>query len=360
MTAPLLVTDDDALLDDLLRLAAAAGVVLDVASDVSAAQRAWSGAGLVLVGCDLAGPVAAASPPRRTGVQLLVRGRAPDELFRTALALGAENVAELPASESWLVETLTDAADGGASAGSLVAVVGGSGGAGASVFAGALALTLGRRGSALLVDADPWGAGADRLLGMEGVEGVRWDAIASTTGRLSARSLRQALPSRDGVAVLTWTATTLRRRAPVDRPLPLFAVREVLSAGTRGNDAVVVDLPRRPDPVVDEVLARADHVVLVCGVTVAAATAASRIAPRLAVLSAAKHLVVRGSGGVEPGEVARLLSVPLAAAMPDQRGVDESVDLGAGPLRSRRGALARAASLVADRVGPGLAQRMSA
>ena len=36
--------------------------------------------------------------------------------------------------------------------------------------------------------------------------------------------------------------------------------------------------------------------------------------------------------------------------MPDQRGLDEAIDLGAGPVRSRRGALARAARQVAERV----------
>jgi hypothetical protein len=35
--------------------------------------------------------------------------------------------------------------------------------------------------------------------------------------------------------------------------------------------------------------------------------------------------------------------MPLLATMSDQRGLDESINLGAGPARSRRGALARAA-----------------
>jgi hypothetical protein len=155
--------------------------------------------------------------------------------------------------------------------------------------------------------------------------------------------LRDALPHRGGVSVLTWAG---------DRPagLQAFAVREVLSAGRRGHDAVVLDLPRHPDRVVDEVLSRCDHLVLVCGVTVPAVTSASRVAARLAGVSTDTHLVVRGSGGVDPSEIARVLHLPLAAAMPDQRGLDEAVDLGAGPIRSRRGALARSARLVAGRV----------
>src|SRR5690242_6309727 len=50
MTAPLFVTADESLLDELLRLAAAAGTTPDVAHDVPAALRACPRAPLVLVG----------------------------------------------------------------------------------------------------------------------------------------------------------------------------------------------------------------------------------------------------------------------------------------------------------------------
>ena len=340
---PLLVTGDEPLLDDLLRLSAAAGVVLDVAHDIAAAQRGWSAAALVLVGADQAAALARTEPPRRPQVHVVARGPVPDGLFRSALALGAEDVAELPLSETWLVEVLTDAGDGAATRGVAIGVVGGSGGAGATVFASALALTLGADRATLLVDADPLGAGIDRVLGMESLDGIRWDALHSTTGRLSARSLREALPHRRGVSVLTWAA---------DRPagLQAFAMREVLSAGQRGHGALVVDLPRHPDPVIEEVLARLDHLVVVTGVTVPAVTATSRVTARMAGLSAASHLVVRGSGGVDAAAIGRLLGMPVAAVMADQRGLDEAIDLGAGPVRSRRGALARAARQVAGRV----------
>lgn len=346
--APLFVTDDDVLLDDLLRLAAAAGATPRIARDLGEAQRGWATASLVLVGADLARPLAGCAPPRRAGVHVMARDRVPDDLFRWALEIGAEHVAELPMSDTWLVEVLTDAADGGVRPGVTIGVLGGSGGAGATVFAAALALTLGRSRATLLLDADPLGAGIDRVLGMEDLPGARWDAISSTTGRLSGRHLRDSLPRRDGVSVLTWTG---------ERVVGLqdFVVREVLSAGQRGHEAVVVDLPRHPGQTVEEVLARCDHLVLVAGSTVPAVTAASRVARRLSGLAARQHLVLRGSGGVAPEQVARLLAMPLVAVMADQRGLDEAIDLGVGPVRSRRGALARAALAVAGRVGDPMA-----
>jgi secretion/DNA translocation related CpaE-like protein len=332
--APLVVTDDDLLLGELVRLAAAAGVSPDVARACAPALRSWTTAPLVLVGADRAADLARSRPPRRARVHVVGRGALPDELFRDALAIGAESVAALPASESWLVETLTDVGDGAGPAGVTVGVVGGAGGVGATVFAAALAQVCAARGSTLVVDADPLGAGIDRVLGLEDADGVRWDALMQATGRLSARSLREALPRRDRLSVLTW---------PVDRTpsLQAFSMREALSAGQRGFATVVVDVPRHPDPVVDEVLARCDHVLLVSTLTVPAVAAASRVVRRL---PAGTGLVLRGGAtGVSPRDVARLLDRPVVATMGDQRGLDEAINLGVGPLRSGRGALARAA-----------------
>ena len=60
-------------------------------------------------------------------------------------------------------------------------------------------------------------------------------------------------------------------------------------------------------------------------------------------------LVVRGRG-LDPEGVARVTGLPLLAEMADQRRLAESVDLGLGPVRSRRGPLARAAAQVLEQV----------
>ncbi|MET0998240.1 MAG: septum site-determining protein Ssd, partial [Marmoricola sp.] len=170
VTAPLLVSADPLLVADVQRLSAAAGVVPEVVRDAAQAMRLWSSAPVVLVGADCAPVLAAASPPRRPRVHVLGRAPVGDVLFREALALGAETVAGLPASETWLVELLTDVGDGGAAPGTTIGVIGGSGGAGATVFAAALAQMATTTGRTLLVDADPIGAGIDRVLGLEGAD----------------------------------------------------------------------------------------------------------------------------------------------------------------------------------------------
>jgi len=335
--APLLVSADPLLVADVQRLCAAAGVLPEVVRDSAHALRLWTSAPVVLVGEDCAAALAASSPPRRQRVHVLGRSPVGDAMFRDALGVGAETVAGLPASETWLVELLTDAGDGGAAPGVTIGVIGGSGGAGATVFAAALSQMATRVGRTLLVDADPIGAGIDRVLGLESSDGIRWDSMLQTTGRLSSRSLREALPRTGQLSVLTW---------PADRSATLqaFAMREVLSAGRRGFDAVVVDLPRHRDSVVDEAISRCEHVVLVSTLTVPGVSSAARVAHRLPEATPMRHLVTRGSrGGVTPESVSRLLRIPLLAAMADQRGLDEAINLGAGPARSRRGTLARAA-----------------
>ena len=341
MTAPLLVTRDPSLLDVLQRMAAAAGVVPDVAADVGEALRRWSGAALVLVGADAAEEVAAVSPARRPGVHVVAWGPVPDELFRATVALGGESVVGVPEAEPWLVEALTDVGEERRAAGVVVGVVAGSGGAGATTFACALGQVAAERGRAVVVDADPLGPGVDRVLGLEDRPGVRWDGLGEATGRLGARALHDALPRRGALAALTW-------RAGPPGTLEPYAVREVLSAARRGHDAVVVDLPRAADALVEEVASRCDRLLVVVVPTVAGVASAVRICARHPEPERLR-LVVRGAG-VETESVARATRVPVLATMGHQRGLAESIDLGLGPVRSRRGNLGRAADQVLDQL----------
>ncbi|WP_345453432.1 septum site-determining protein Ssd [Nocardioides marinquilinus] len=330
--APLVVTADETLRDELLRLAAAAGVVPEVVADPAAALRPWSRAPVVLVGGDLTPALAELAPDRRDGVHVVAWGPVDSSLFRAGLGVGAENVAELPRSEGWVVETLTDVGEAARGRGLVVGVVGGSGGAGATTLACALGQTAARHGETLVVDCDPLGPGLDRVLGLDATHGFRWDALCETTGRLSARALREALPRRGALGVLTWYAGS-------SATLQAFAVREALSAARRGHDAVVVDLPRVVDPLVDEVAARCDALLVVVTPSVAGVASAARLRARFEG-RAAPTVVVRGRG-LDERDVGRAVGAPVVATLPDQRGLDESIDLGLGPLRTHRSPLSR-------------------
>lgn len=335
----LVITRDETLLDELLRLGAAAGVTPVVAPDGVAGLAGWAGASLVLVGADLAAELAELRPRRRDGVHVISWGCFPAEAMRTALALGAENVAELPQSGEWVVEQLTDLGEERPRRARTIGVVGGSGGAGATVFAAALGQVAATRGPAAVVDVDPLGPGLDRVLGMEDRSGVRWDELCQTTGRLGAVALRESLPRRSGLGVLTWHAG---RRGS----LQAFALREVMSAAQRGHETVVLDLPRARDPLLDEVAVKCDQVLVVARPSVPALASAGRVVAGLPDPDRAR-LVLRGPG-LEAADVSRVVTTPVVVRMGDQRGLAEAIDLGLGPVRTRRSPLARAARAVLD------------
>lgn len=334
----LVVTADEALLAELLPLAAAADVTPTVARDPVAALRTWSRAPVVLVGADLAAELAELTPESRAGCFVVTRERAPHELFRTTLRLGAEQVIELPGSAGWLVELLADLTERLPGRARVIGVIGGTGGAGATTLACALGQWAARSAPAVVIDCDPQGPGLDRILGVERSDGFRWDALCQTTGRLSARALREALPRRGALGVLSWY---------VDgrvQSLQAFAVREAISAARRGHAVVVVDLPRSPDPLVDEVAARCDELLVATVASVVGVAGAARMRARFADHPGAA-VVLRGEAfGAE--EVQRTVRMPVRAQMRDQRGLAEAVDLGLGPLRSGRGPLARAAARI--------------
>lgn len=349
--APLFATADRALLDVLQPLAAGAGVTAVVAADVGEALRRWSTAPLVVVGADLAHDLAAAAPARRDHVHVasLDEPWREDDLFRSAVGLGASSVVELPRSSTWLADELADLADARAGRGAVIGVVGGSGGAGATTLACALGQAAGRAGPALVLDTDACGPGVDRVLGLDDLDGVRWDDLRAGAGRLSAASLRDAVPRRDDVGALTWsTGDPGALEAPI--------LREALAAGQRGHAAVVVDLPRSTSGLVEEVVSRCDLLVVVVRPSLPGVASAVRLAAAHAGGPRVGLVLRRVRRAIPAAEVSAAVGLPVLAEMADHRGVEESVELGLGPLRSMRGPLFRAAvTLLAAAREPALA-----
>ena len=340
---PLVVTDDPDLLDELVRLAAAAGVELDVAQDAAGARRRWAQAPCVVVAAAAATGCVRARLPRRPGVVLLGDDLDDAGVWQAAVELGAEHVRHLPEDEAWLLTRFGDAAEGPAAEGPLLAVVGGRGGAGATVLAAAIAVTAVRLGrSALLVDGDPFGGGIDLVLGGESERGLRWPELAATRGRVPAGALAQALPRVGGLAVLSCD----RDAAPVE--VHPEAMSAVLAAGRRAHDLVVVDLPRRLDDLARVVLADADVLLVVVPAEVRGAAAAARVATAFAPYVRDLRVVVRGPApaGLDGPAVAEALGLPLAGELRPEPGLALSLERGQAPAARGRGPLAELSLLL--------------
>lgn len=338
--APLLATADPHLAAEVARIAAGVGSTPVLVEDTGALLRAWHGPPLVMLGTDLVELVATVRPQRRAGVVLVSAGPVPPDLLRPALDLGVGEVAELPAARSWLTARLDDLG-AGASEGRVIGVLGGAGGAGATTFAGALGQVGALRGTVLAVDTDPLGPGLDRVLGLEHVDGVGWETLASSHGRLSARDLREAVPRSGPLGVLTWRGGGVARLPGADQLL------EVVDAARRGHDLVVLDVPRGGEHR-EALLARCDLQVVVSPTTIAGTAATLRACAGLDDPARA-GLLLHGRDA-ECSGVARATGLPVLATMSPQKGLDESVDLGLGPVRNRRGPLGRAALAVLERV----------
>jgi secretion/DNA translocation related CpaE-like protein len=336
---PLLVTADEALLDNVLRVAVAAEVVVDVAHDDAAARRLWSGAPLVLVGTDVVDRLLATPPPRRGRVFLVGSDEHLKEarIWQCAVAIGAEHVLSLSQDESWLVAELADTHETRQETGSVVAVVGGRGGAGASVFSVGLALSGVRMGhQPILIDGDPYGGGLDLVLGAEDERGARWPDLARTRGRVPGPSLRNALPVVSGISLLAWDRGDLVE-------LEVGATRSVLDAAERAADLVVIDLPRDFGPLAAEVLPRCALTLMVVPAEVRAVAAATRVAQAVGRHTATARIVVRGPGPgrLQAAAISAAVGLSLAGEIADDTRLTRALERGVPAERMSRGALGR-------------------
>ena len=358
---PLVVTGDQDLLDDLLRLAAAGGTDVDVALDPAAARTRFAAAPLVLIGADQADACLRARLPHRPRMVIVGRSPAVEASWETAEQLGAEHVAVLPTAEPWLVDRFAERLNPD-HAGRVMAVIGGRGGAGASILAGGLAVTaVGAGLRTLLVDADPLGGGLDLVLGWEQVDGLRWPALMGAGGRVDPPALLQALPHRGDLVLLSfdrepagpdWAHTTRtdpllagdpRSAAPSPSlAVPGEAMAATLDAARRGRDVIVVDLPRQLDDAAALALQAADRTILVVPAELRATAAAARIAARVSLQCEELAVVVRGPapGRLKPREVARALGLPLAGSLRPEPALCAALERGEAPTANGRGPLA--------------------
>ena len=327
-----------ALRDDVDRVAAAATVAVVHAAEPSS-SKSWSAAAAVLLDEQAARRCAAQALPRRDRVILVGQAPLGEEHWHAAITVGAQRVLTLPEQEGELVVLLADAVESvldDARQGPIAAIVAGRGGAGASVLAAALAMSV---PDALLVDVDPWSGGMDLLLGAETTAGLRWPDLSLRGGRVGYSSLRDALPRHGGVTLLA----NGRGGGEID-PTALAAVVE---AGSRGGATVVCDVPRRSTAAAEVALDIADLVIVVVTAEVRACASASAMVPWLSAINPNVGLVVRGPapGGLRASEVVGSVGLPLLAATRPQHGVAEALERG-GLRISRRSPLAATARRV--------------
>ncbi|OYO13081.1 hypothetical protein CGZ98_06270 [Enemella evansiae] len=319
-TRPLVATADPRLRDPVLAAVAAAGLEAELVEDAAGLAALRRTPSVLVVGVDLAPALARQELNRRVRVQLVGERADSDRLCAWSAALGA-SVTTLPEGMRWLTSTLAGTPpDGG---GRLVAVLGGSGGVGASTLAVDLAWQAAQRGTpTAVVELDPAGPGLDLLLGVESEPGWRWPALRAAEGYLG--ELRDQLPARDGLAVL---AQSRGERTPP----PVPAVRAVLRSLRREHDLVLIDVGRRAEPEMLAVLDECETALLVCRSGVTGVAAAVALLDRLPT-SVPMAALLRGAPA-DRSVVGELLGIPVVAEIADDHRVAAAADRGELPSR---------------------------
>lgn len=223
--------------------------------------------------------------------------------------------------------------------GTMIGVVSAAGGAGGTTLAAATARLASERISTVLVDLDPLGMGIERVVGYQGDVITHWGTLGA--GALNPRRLPEALPLHEGVHLVGFGGS-----APL--PIESAALDSVLSACVRSFRLTILDVPRTP-AVLSQVARICDLIVVCCSQSVAAAWAGQRLVAAIRAPSDIGLVTRVGPGNVRSSEIAETLRIPLLSQVGDQRGLDEVLAMGAGPLRSRGSGLSRAAQAILER-----------
>ncbi|WP_324275843.1 hypothetical protein [Blastococcus brunescens] len=202
-----------------------------------------------------------------------------------------------------------------------------------------------------LVDADPWGAGLDLLLGAERADGLRWPELAGLRGRVAGDALLAALPDVGGVSVVAAS-----RSAP--QLVPADALAAVVDAARAVGCAVVVDVPRAAGEATLSLAADADLAVLVVPSRLRAATAARLLveAPD-SVWSGAQVVTRQVPGGLSGAEVADVVGRPVLAELVHDRSAVPRGERGEPPLVTARSPLGVVARRILSALPPPLVRR---
>ncbi|MGL4305567.1 MAG: septum site-determining protein Ssd [Mycobacteriaceae bacterium] len=325
------------------RVAAAAGCRVVLSSEVVGRQL-WDSASFVVVDAAAALALAVQGMPRRAGVVLVTEAQdllAAD--WQAAVAIGAEQAFAIPRDEALMVRVLSERSLHQGAKGGVIAVIGGSGGAGASTFSAALAFAAEQ---AFLIDCDPYGGGIDLLLGIESEPGLRWPDLHLEGGRVSGEALHRALPVKKKVTTLSYG----RGKEYVHAE----ALTAVLEASRSLGGTVICDLPRNLGESIQPVLDCADLVVVVAVAQVRACASSESIVQQVLLQNPRVGLVVRGPspGGLRAKDLSDVVRAELLATMRPQPRLTQMLEDGGLTLRSRS-PLARAARQVLAVVEPG-------
>jgi Flp pilus assembly CpaE family ATPase len=300
---------------------------------------------------------------KASGVVLALDVRESVSSLRTAIRAGAAGYFLWPAEREDLVVAAAAAvrrAERTARRGTLLAVHGGRGGAGVTFVATHLAAAFARRGSAILIDADPVFGDVAQALGAptgDDAEPIHTFADAAALGDdLGPDQLKNALWAHEsGIDVLLPPPPEeAARLGPGELGL-------VTDAAAGAADVVVLHLPRALGPMTLAAVENADRLLEVLTLDVVSFRSSSRV------LEACAPLHLEGRVGfvvnkaarseITPGDVQRVFGEPALATFPVDRAVRSAHER--NRLLPAKGRMARRFDRLADALAAPVVEEMA-
>ena len=249
-----LLTEDQVLIEQLASIALSAAVRINHCSSVHQLdEQAWGSP--VLWGADLLGQL----DPGTHRCDVLVGSASHNEaLWLMASARPQARVALLPHAAGWLGEYLGQWALRSGH-GHVLCLSGLAGGIGTSALACLLAHAGTLSGmTCLVLDLDPFSGSLWPMLNWQETTQIGWEHLRSSGGTLAAHQFRDALPTVQDTAVLTW------RHEPASFAIDQSLAVRVLAAARQAFDLVVIDAGRHPHPHAEALAQFTDAQVITC------------------------------------------------------------------------------------------------
>lgn len=123
--------------------------------------------------------------------------------YKAAIRQGATDLLELPRESAGLLQKLSDLENKKHTKAKSIAIISGSGGAGATTIAAMAAWGLKRKFQTVLVDLNPQAGGIDVLFGQERNSASRWKDFENSQGEIPVKTFQNELISLEGLSLIS-------------------------------------------------------------------------------------------------------------------------------------------------------------
>jgi len=235
--------------------------------------------------------------------------------YKAAIRQGASDLLELPKESAGLLQKLSDLENRKQTRARSIAVISGSGGAGASTVVAMAAWGLKRKFQTVLVDLTPQAGGIDVLFGQERNSASRWKDFENSQGEIPVRTFQNELISVEGLSLISHSREFSLENSKINK--------KVFSSLLQSFDLAIVDT------VIENISeTNFQDVVIVCTNTVRSVAASLWRIAEIKNNGYTPKLIVREipGGDVSPERISQNLKIDLLAQIQTEVQLQKDID----------------------------------